>query len=59
MTFWAAEDLQKLHYQNRHFERGHKNTQKSLRLAVCAIFVNAFFAVGNLVIGIINLFKPA
>ncbi len=58
MGFEAAEELQKVHYQNRHFDRGYRNTQKSLRVAVWAIGISAFFSFASLIIDIINLLRP-
>ena len=47
MTFEAADDLQRLHYENRHLAHGYRDTQRSLKIAIAGIVVSAIFAVLN------------
>ena len=54
MSFEAAEELQKLQYNNRHLERGYKYTQKSLRIAVVGIAFTAVFSVLDFTLNIMN-----
>lgn len=55
MTFEAAEDLQRLHYENRHLSRGYRDTQKSLRVAIVGIILSALFAGLNFLLAIYEI----
>ena len=54
MSFEAAEDLQKLQYNNRHLEKGYTYTQTSLRIAVIGIVFTAVFSILDFAMSLIS-----
>ncbi|MCY3709539.1 MAG: hypothetical protein OXG26_11645 [Caldilineaceae bacterium] len=48
MSFEAADELQKLQYNNRHLERGYKHTQTSLRIAAIGLVLTAGISILDL-----------
>lgn len=59
MLFETADELQKLHYQNRHLQKGYRDTQEGLKLTAKNVRISAIALAISAAFSVLNFFGLA